>query len=92
MNYLSNALLAFLLLPYLSKSSAATPGPRIVVVASETHFQVPRLAEADKENIINALNDPSNANMAQRYNESKCAHFIISQLHGEINQWVVPSA
>jgi len=93
-NHLSTTLLAILMLPFLSKSNVTNPGPRIVIVASSTHFQIPSLVEAQKEHVIGALNDPSLANMHQRYDETKLLNVFLTRAmaqHLSANDVVVDS-
>lgn len=70
-NHLSHALLALLLLPYISKA----PEPRIVVVSSSNHFDVPGIAAAGDKKLLDGLNDPKKINPLVRYNETKCKIF-----------------
>src|ERR1700761_6965661 len=73
-NHLGTALLALLLIPTMMKTPASPPFPRVTIVASEVHFFVKRVAAADKEHILNTLNDKTYctpAVMGERYNVSK---------------------
>ncbi|KAF7369134.1 NAD(P)-binding protein [Mycena venus] len=75
-NYLSNVLLTILLLPSLSCPAAHsnTGRPRIILLSSEAHALISRLAEADSPRILSKLNDReycSKAVMEQRYFVSK---------------------
>ena len=61
----------------LAKSTAGEPFPRLIIVGSETHYFIPRLKQAKKPNILEALNDKKQTTMSQRYYESKRALYLV---------------
>lgn len=62
-NYLSNALLSILLLPYLINSSSPDSPSRLVLVSSFAHFFVPELKASDlRDNILETINQPEFGN------------------------------
>jgi NAD(P)-dependent dehydrogenase (short-subunit alcohol dehydrogenase family) len=77
-NHLGTALLALLLVPYLSITPQANNSPRIVVVSSDVHYSIPRLKEADSEHILLTMNNPEESDMNNRYYASKCEYFLNS--------------
>jgi len=69
-NHLGTALLALLLLPKLANS----PHSRLSVVSSDMHYWVKKMDEAQSDNILNKLNDPTGTTMAknvEKYNVTK---------------------
>lgn len=67
---MSTALVSLLLLPYLSK----TPNSRLTIVASDAHFLIPRVVEADYPKILVKLNEKNYCTakvMTERYNLTK---------------------
>jgi len=73
-NHLATALLTLLLLPYVKKSPGSSPTPRIVIVASEVHYLIPSMPEAESPSILEKLNDKeycTSSVMAKRYFVSK---------------------
>ncbi|KZS97484.1 NAD(P)-binding protein [Sistotremastrum niveocremeum HHB9708] len=77
-NHLSTALLALLLLPTLNK----TPNSRLTIVASEVHYFVARLTEADSPKILEKLSDKDHCTtsvMSVRYNVSKLLNVFFTR-------------
>jgi retinol dehydrogenase 12 len=66
-NVISTILLVILLVSILRRTSRLSPDPpRIVILASDTHYQA-EFKEYWSLNILPALNDPSNFNLNDRY-------------------------
>jgi retinol dehydrogenase-12 len=58
-NYLSNALLSILLLPYLINSSSPDSPSRLVLVSSFAHYLDSKLkATSSRNNILETVNQP----------------------------------
>lgn len=91
-NHLSTCLLTLLLLPYLKNAPPASPTPRIVLLASETHYFISPLKEAESPSILEQLNDEkySVKRMSQRYYVTKL--FTIFFLHTLAARLPAPSA
>ena len=62
MNYLSNALLSILLLPYLINSSSPDSPSRLVLVSSFAHFFAPDLKSDSQDEILQTINHPDFGN------------------------------
>ncbi|KIJ26440.1 hypothetical protein M422DRAFT_69867 [Sphaerobolus stellatus SS14] len=88
-NHLSTCLLTFLLLPYLKNAPASLPAgsPRIVLLASETHYFISPLKEADSPNILEKLN---NEEYSAKYYVTKL--FNIFFVHAMAARIPTPSA
>ena len=73
-NNLSTALIAFLMLPYLSAAQLEPPFPRISFVASDMHYWAELTAEELRaENILRKLNDKDYCSTKYAFSSTICA-------------------